>query len=145
MFFFLFLDISKVISLTYIFATLYIYIHTRFLFNQFTIKYNKQQTHDIYTLKNSLNDSSRISPFYPSFLSSSIFLFQQILPLPARVTLLLSKKKGKKFTSKLTNPTQMHFRESTPGIIYPLNRKLGRGASPMQIAVSRIRKERRKA
>lgn len=34
---------------------------------------------------------------------------------------------------------QMHFRESTPGIIYPLNRKLGRGASPMQIAVSRTK------
>lgn len=34
----------------------------------------------------------------------------------------------------------MHFRESTPkGIIYPLNRKLGRGASPMQIAVSRTK------
>lgn len=34
---------------------------------------------------------------------------------------------------------QMHFRESTPGIIYPLNRKLGRDASPMQIAVSRTK------
>lgn len=124
---------------------IYIYIHTWFLFNQFTIKYNKQQTHDIHTLKNSLNDSSSNITFLPFLPFIVHFPFSTNPPITRARNPPPLQKKGKKFTSKLTNPTQMHFRESTPGIIYPLNRKLGRGASPMQIAVSRIRKERRKA